>query len=160
MSANLPASVGGALLGLLIVSSAVWLGGWVALVVVARSTTATLSRHDRVAFFRHFGPRFGIVATVALLVAYVSGIILLASAPWTVVSTLLVVIAVVILVVLGVGILQARRMTRLRRAVVVAPDDGLLSTRVRRGARRALVLRAGLGVLSLAMVILVVIRAG
>ncbi|HEY5221864.1 MAG TPA: hypothetical protein VIJ18_02275 [Microbacteriaceae bacterium] len=160
MSANLPASVGGALLGLLIVSSAVWLGGWVALVVVARSTTATLSRHDRVAFFRHFGPRFGIVATVALLVAYVSGIILLAAAPWTVVSTLLVVIAVVILVVLGVGILQARRMTRLRRAVVVAPDDGLLSTRVRRGARRALVLRAGLGVLSLAMVILVVIRAG
>ncbi|WP_308467167.1 hypothetical protein [Rathayibacter soli] len=157
MSTDLPAALAGTLLGVLIVSSAVWLGGWVALVVVARSTTATLSRHDRVAFFRHFGPRFGIVATIALVLAYISGIILLAAVPWSVVSTLLVVVAVVILIVLGVGVLQARRMSRLRRAVVAAPEDTALATRVRRGGQRALALRAGLGVLSLAMVVLAVI---
>ncbi|MEO8906643.1 MAG: hypothetical protein ABI310_01075 [Microbacteriaceae bacterium] len=158
MTSDLPAPVAGVLLGLLIVSSAIWLGGWVALVVVARSTTATLSRPDRVAFFRHFGPRFGVVATVSLMVAYVSGLVLLASAPWTALSTGLVVVAVVILVVLGVGVLQARRMTQLRRAVVAAPEDTSLAARVRRGGQRALALRAGLGVLSLAMVVLAVIR--
>ncbi|TAM70769.1 MAG: hypothetical protein EPN48_05370 [Microbacteriaceae bacterium] len=158
MSTDLPAPVAGVLLGLLVVSSASWLGGWVTLVVVARSTTATLSRRDRVAFFRHFGPRFGIVATVALLVAYLSGVILLAGTAWTTLSSWLVVLAVVMLLVLGVGVLQARRMTRLRRAAVAAPDDAVLAARVRRGGRGALVLRSGLGALSLAMVVLAVIR--
>jgi hypothetical protein len=159
MSSGLPAPLVGVLLGLLVVSSAIWLGGWVALVIVARSTTATLSRHDRVAFFRHFGPRFGIVATIALVVADASGVILLARTTWTAVSTWLVVLAVVILSALAVGVLQARRMTRLRRATAAAPDDATLATRVRRGARSALVLRAGLGVLTLATVVLAVVQA-
>jgi hypothetical protein len=156
--ADLSTPLHGVLLGLLLVSSAIWLGGWVALVVLARSTTATLSRAERVKFFRHFGRRWGIVSTVALLVAYAAGGILLAASPWTAISTGLVVVAVVILLVLGVGVLQARRMSHLRHSAAAAPHDAQLASRVRTGGRRATMLRAGIGVLSLAMLVLAVIR--
>jgi hypothetical protein len=128
-------------------------------VLVARSTSATLQRNDRVAFFRHFGRRFGIVATVALIVALVTGGLLLAAWPWTVVSSVLVFAAAVLVVVLAIGVAQARRMTRLRRAAIAAPDDHALARRVAAGARRASVLRAGIGVLSLLIFVLAIVRA-
>ena len=158
MSTSLPAAVAGVLLGLLLVASAIWLGGWVALVVVARSTTATLPRADRVAFFRHFGKRWGIVSTIALLVAYASGLALLIASGWTAMSTALVVIAAAILVVLGIGVLQARRMSRLRASAVAEPGNADLTERVRRGGRQATTLRAGIGVLSFAMLVLAVVQ--
>ncbi|MCX7521446.1 hypothetical protein OSC27_04035 [Microbacterium sp. STN6] len=147
------------LLGLLVVAACVWIGGWVSLVVIARSTTATLSREARVAFFRHFGRRYGIVATIALLVAFASGLALLLGAPWSALSTAMVVLCAVLTVGLGVGVIQARRMTRLRRAAASAPLDDGFATRIRRGARWALVLRAGIGVLSLAVLVLAVIAS-
>jgi len=139
-------------------SAAVWLGGWVSVVLVARSTTATLQRPDRVAFFKHFGRRFGIVATIALVVAYVTGGVLLAAAPWTGVSTAVVVAAVVLVAVLAVGVVQARRMTRLRRAAIAAPEDATLTDRVTAGGRRASVLRAGLGVISVLIFVLAIVQ--
>lgn len=153
----MPGALKGVLLGLLLISAAIWLGGWVTLVLVARSTTATLQRHDRVAFFKHFGRRFGIVATVALIVALVTGCVLLAAATWTLVSTVLVFAAAVLVAVLAVGVAQARRMTRLRRASLAAPDDRTLAERVTAGGRRASVLRAGIGAISLLIFVLAIV---
>lgn len=148
-----------ALLGLLVLSGAIWLGGWVALFLLARSTTATLSREARVAFFRHFGRRYGVVATGALLVGLTAGILLLAAVPWTRLSTCLVAVAAILLLVLGVGVLQARRMTRLRRALLATSADTTLAARVARGARTAIVLRAAIGAISLLILVLAVLRA-
>lgn len=156
---DLPGALKGVLLGLLLISAAVWLGGWVTLVLVARSTTATLQRHDRVAFFTHFGRRFGIVAAVALIVALVTGGVLLAAATWTLVSSVLAVAAAVLVAVLAVGVAQARRMTRLRRTAIAAPDDHALAARVTAGARRASVLRAGIGAISLLIFVLAIVQA-
>lgn len=158
MTAALPTVVQGVVLGVLLVSSAVWLGGWVALVVVSRSTSATLDRAARVAFFRHFGRRWGIVSTVALLLAYATGGMFLFATTWDSVSTWLVVLAVTLLVILGPGVLQARRMSRLRRAALAAPADEQLASRVRSSRRAAVALRGGIGLLSLAMLVLAVTR--
>lgn len=155
----MPDALRGVLLGLLLISAAVWLGGFVCLALVARSTTATLQRQDRVAFFTHFGRRFGIVATIALVVALVTGGVLLAAAPWNAVSTVLVLAAAVLVVVLAVGVAQARRMTRLRRASIAAPEDHALGRRVAAGGRRASVLRAGIGVISLLIFVLAIAQA-
>jgi hypothetical protein len=45
-------------------------------------------------------------------------------------------------------------MTRIRRAAAAAPDDPALASRVSRGARRAAVLRAAIGALTLALLAL------
>jgi hypothetical protein len=45
-------------------------------------------------------------------------------------------------------------MTRLRGRALAAPDDPQLSARVRRGARSAALLRATIGLLSLALIAL------
>jgi hypothetical protein len=55
---------------------------------------------------------------------------------------------------LAVGVAQARRMTRIRAAALAAPDDRQLTSRVRRGAHVATLLRAAIGVLSLALIAL------
>lgn len=147
------------LLCLLILSSAIWLGGLVTVLVVARSTSATLSEHDRVAFFRHFGRRFGVVATSALGIAYATGSALLLSVPWNGISAGLVVVAVLLVVVLGLGIGQARGLTRLRRASISNPEDTALRAKTASQARSATILRAGIGLLSLVLLVLAVWRA-
>jgi len=53
-----------------------------------------------------------------------------------------------------VGVVQARRMTRLRRASLAASEDAALASGVRRGARAATLLRASIGLLSLALIAL------
>lgn len=146
------------LLGLLLLSSAIWIGGWVSLLVVARSTTATLSREARVAFFRHFGRRYGIVSTGALIVALIAGSLLLATAPWTALSACLVVMGAILVAALCIGIFQARRMTRLRRALLAASGDTTLVSRVARGARVAIGLRGAIGAISLVMLVLAVLH--
>jgi hypothetical protein len=49
-------------------------------------------------------------------------------------------------------------MSDLRHCAAAAPQDAQLASRVRIGGRRAAMLRAGIGVLSLAMLVLAVIR--
>jgi len=140
------------LLVLLILASSIWLGGAACLIVVSRITSTTLSATDRVALFRRLGRQWGIIGTVALLVAYACGLVLLFAAPWTALSTWLAVLGVLLALALAVGILQARRMTRLRRA---AASSGAPAPH----GRSAAVLRTGIVVLSVAMVVLAVARA-
>lgn len=142
------------LTGLLIFACSIWVGGLFAIAVVARVATATLDPAARVAFFRGLGRGYGIVGTAALALAYGTGAALLYGRSWNGPLVAAVAVAVALAVTLAVGVVQARRMTRLRRLSLNAPEDGDLSRRVRRGAARAGGLRGVIALLSLALLAL------
>ncbi|GAA3751835.1 hypothetical protein GCM10022240_01210 [Microbacterium kribbense] len=156
MTGGYPPALQAVLLIILLLATCVWIGGWATLIVVARTATAALSRADRVSFFRLFGRRFGIVSTIALVLALASGLLLLVAMPWTALSTWMVVLAVVLLLVVGAGVVQARMLTRQRRALIAAHDEGL-EARIAAGARAATVLRASLGAISIVILMLAVL---
>jgi hypothetical protein len=142
------------LLGVFTSSSCVWVGGFVAIAVVARVAGRTLGSMQRVRFFRELGRSYVLVATPALVIAVGTGAALLRGHAWdgTLIAAVLVAAALVVCLVFGVA--QARRMTRVRAAELAAPEDVLLVGRVRHGARTATVLRAGIGLLSLTLIAL------
>jgi hypothetical protein len=142
----------GVLLGFFILATSVWLGGYIAIAIVARVATRTLSGPQRVAFFRSLGRVYGIVGTAALVVALGTGAGLASGHRWDGTLVAALVLAIAVFAALLVGMLQARRMTRLRRASLAEPDDATLAARVSNGARRAAMLRALIGALSLALV--------
>jgi uncharacterized membrane protein len=146
-----------ALTGVLITATAVWVGGLVAIAVVARVASDTLDPAARLAFFRGLGRSYGIVGTTALAVAYGTGASLVYGRSWDGRLTAAAVVATALLVVTGSGIAQARRMSRLRRLALDQPDNGELVNRVRRGAGRAGALRALIALLSFALLSLGVI---
>lgn len=144
-----PSAAHAALVGVLVLATAVWVGGFVALVVVARAARHAVSMPERIAFFRAVGRSYGVVAGVALVVGLASGAVLLAGRSWTGSLVATVVVAGLLVAATVVGVAQARRMTRLRRRAL---DDAVgLTDRLRRAARRAALLRGGIGVLSLAL---------
>ena len=134
-------------------SASIWVGGYVAIAVVARATT-TLAPDQRIAFFRALGRAYLRVGGAALVVALGTGAALLRDRAWdgTLATTL--VLAVALLVALFLGVAQARRMTRLRVGALAAPLDPTLARRLHSGARSAVLLRAMIGLLNLALVIL------
>lgn len=134
-----------------LLGACVWLGGFVAIVVVARIARAQLERPDQVAFFRALGRRYLGIGVGALALAFAGGAVLLAGREWDATALLAILFAIAIVVVTGAGVVQARGMTRLRARAVRAPGDATLAQAVRRGAVRARVLRAAIGVLSLGL---------
>lgn len=62
--------------------------------------------------------------------------------------------ATALVISLAVGVVQARRMTRLRAAALAAPEQLELKRRVSHGAHSAALLRAAIGLLSLALIAL------
>lgn len=149
----------GVLTGLLIVSTSVWVGGLFAIAIVARVASRTLDTAGRVSFFRALGRSYGIVGTAALVLAYATGAALLRDHGWDPALTAAVVLGAALAVTLGAGIVQARRMTWLRRTALDRADDTALAARVHRGAVSAHVLRGLIGVLSLALLALGVLMA-
>ncbi|MDN5896770.1 hypothetical protein BSP109_02138 [Brevibacterium sp. Mu109] len=141
-------------LAVFIVATSVWVGGYVAIVVVARTTTATLDAGARVAFFRSLGGSYLWVGFPALIVALVTGGVLARDQDWDGLLVVTVVVAALLLVSFAGAVAQARRMSRLRRRLLASPTDTELSEQVRRGARAAGILRAALGLLSLGLVVL------
>lgn len=73
---------------------------------------------------------------------------------WDGVLVTTVVVAAALLASLAVGVAQARRMTRLRAAALADPSDSRFTHRIRSGAHTATVLRAAIGLLSLALIAL------
>jgi hypothetical protein len=144
-------STAAALTGVLIAATAVWVGGLVAIAVVAHVAGRTLEPAVRVSFFRGLGRSYGIVGTGALAVAYGTGASLVYGRSW---DGRLTATAVVATALVGIGIAQARRMSRLRRMALDQPDDGELANRVRIGAGRAGASRALIAVLSFALLAL------
>jgi hypothetical protein len=134
-------------------------GGLVVIFVVARAASATLAPAQRVAFFRSLGRSYGIVGSVALLVALASGAALLRGHPWEGAMTAAAIAAVFLLLALAAGMAQARAMTRLRRRALAEPGDSL-DAEVRRGAVLATALRGAIGVLTLALLVLGAALAG
>jgi uncharacterized membrane protein len=148
------------LTGVLILAAAVWIGGFVAITVVARAATATMPPRVRVDFFHALGRSYGVIGSVALSLAYGSGAALVHARPWDAVSTATVVVAACLVVTLAVGVVQARSMSRLRRRALDRADDPCLRAQVRRGAVRAGALRAAIGGLSLVLLALGIVLAG
>jgi uncharacterized membrane protein len=135
-------------------ASAIWVGGLVAIIVVARAASRTLEPAQRVEFFRVLGRCYGIVGIVALLVALITGAVLLAGHPWEGLLVAAAAVAGALLVATAAGMAQARAMTRLRRRAVAQVGGKTLDPKVRRGALLAATLRACIGALTLALVVL------
>lgn len=142
------------LLGVFTLASSVWVGGYVAIAVVARVASRTLTPQQRIAFFRGLGRSYLLVGCPALVVALGTGAALASDHAWDGVLVATVVIAGALIVSLAVGVAQARRMTRLRAAALAASHDRPATRSVQRGARAATVLRAAIGLLSLALIAL------
>lgn len=148
------------LVGALVLAWAVWFGGLVTIIIVTLSAQRTLEAPARVEFMRDFGNRVLPVGAAALVVALCAGFLLLLQRPWTVAGTVAVVLAVALVLLLVVGVVQARRMTALRRTAVAEPDTGSTTTDVRVGARRATTLRSAITVLTVAVFVAAVVAAG
>jgi hypothetical protein len=142
------------LLGVFTLASGTWVGGYVAIAAVASAATATLDPDARVSFFRTLGRRYQWIGAVALAVALGTGAALLSERTWDGILTAAVAVAAALVLALAVGVVQARRMTRLRHAALATPQDQRLARQVERGALGATVLRAAIGVLSLALIAL------
>jgi len=142
-----------------LLGACVWVGGFVALVVVAGVARSRLERPVQVEFFRSLGRRFLVVGPAGLGLALAGGAALLAGRPWDATAAAAVAVAVALVASTLAGVLQARAMTRLRSRGLRRPADRGLAERVRRGAALARVLRAAIGVLSLVLLLLAAVLA-
>ena len=142
------------LLGIFTLSSCIWVGGYVAIVVVVRAANRSLEPAQRVAFFRALGRGYLVVGGPALVVALGTGAGLLSDHGWDALLIATVAVAAVLVLSLAVGVAQARRMTRLRAAALASAQDVRLSAGVRRGARAAAALRGTIGLLTLTLIAL------
>lgn len=147
-------------LAVCLLAMSIWIGGYVAIAVVARTAAATLEPGARVAFFRSLGRAYLKVGVPALIVALATGGVLARDVARGGLFTATVVVAVVLVACLAVAVVQARRMTRLRRSLLDSPHREGLAEQVQRGARAAAGLRAVLGLLSVALVVLGAVLAG
>lgn len=143
-----------ALTGLLILATSIWIGGFVALVVVARVASRTLPAPTHVEFFRCVGRTYGQVASLALAAALTLGAILIYGRTWNAPLTATVAVAAALVISTIVGVAQARRIGVARRQALEQPADLHRLAVVRRGARTAAALRAVVGALSLALLAL------
>lgn len=139
---------------LCLLSTSIWVGGYVTIVVVAGSATRTLDPAARVDFFRDLGRGYFWVGTPALVVALVSGWLLVRRTEHDALLLTAAVLALVLVVAFAIAVAQARRMTRLRQRLVDAPDDAELAAMVRSGAAKAGALRGLLGLLSIALLVI------
>jgi hypothetical protein len=139
-----------------LLAACVWVGGFVAIAVVARVARRQLEPGARVAFFRALGRSYGVVGGVALAVALACGAALLADRAWDGTALAAIVVAVALVLATVAGVAQARGMTRLRRRAL---GDAALAAQVRTGAARAALLRAAIGALSVALLALAAVLA-
>lgn len=141
-------------LAVFVLATSIWIGGYVAIAVVARAATSELDPPARVAFFRSLGRMYFWVGTPALVVALVTGGVLARHLDKGGLFVTIVVVAAVLLGCFCFAVAQARRMTRLRRSLATEPGNPALSARVASEARAAGILRGVLGLLSIALVVL------
>jgi uncharacterized membrane protein len=103
----LPQPAEASLAGLLVFATAVWIGGLVAIFVVAKVTHATLGPAERVAFFRGLGRAYGLVGGVALATALASGAVLASRYRWDGQLAASTAVAAGLVAVTAVGMAQA-----------------------------------------------------
>jgi hypothetical protein len=150
----LPRPAEASLTAVLILATAVWIGGLVAIFVVARVAHATLGAGERVAFFRGLGRAYGLVGGGALAAALASGDVLASRYRWDGQLTASTVVAAGLVAATVAGMTQARRMTRLRQDALDGTGSAELAAKVRRGALNAAAVRVTIAALSLALLAL------
>lgn len=142
-----------ALLTACLLGTSVWVGGYVAIGVVAYAASSTLEVDQRVRFFRRLGRTYLPVGVGALAVAIGTGLALARHLHRSALLTAAIATMALLLTCLAVAVAQARRLTLLRTCAIDAPDDSALAARVRDTAVAATLLRALLGILSAALVV-------
>ncbi len=142
-----------------LLGACVWVGGFVAVAVVARVVRRQLDRPAQVAFFRSLGRAYGRVGGTALVVALGCGAALLARHGWDALAWVATGVAVALVAVTAAGVIQARGMTRLRAEALRQAGDAALAERIQQRSRRATALRASIGLCSLALVALAAVLA-
>src|SRR5829696_10262108 len=115
-----------------LLAACIWVGGLVAIAVVARVARRELAPATRVAFFRSLGRSYATVGGPALAVALLTGAGLLVQRGWDHAATAAALLAVTLILATAAGVVQARAMTRLRQRAVGAPGDPALLARVDR----------------------------
>jgi hypothetical protein len=135
-----------------LLAASVWIGGFVAIGVAAKVARAQLEPAGRVAFFRALGRTYLRVGGASLVVALVCGGALLSSGPWTTAKSVAVVLGLCLAAVTVAGVLQARAMTVLRQEQLRDPNV-VLGGRIARDESRATVLRAAIGLLTIALLV-------
>lgn len=154
----MPPAVEAGLAVILLLATSVWLGGIATLVVVTRVAGSTLDQKARVMFFRRVGRTHGSVSAISLAVGLVAGAVLVRDEPGGL-RTGAAVVAGLVVVATAAGVVQARRMTRLRASALGCPENPEMNARIRRGAREAGLLRGLLAGLSLVLAVLGVLLA-
>lgn len=134
-----------------LLAACVWVGGFVAIGVVARVARRELEAPAGVAFFRSLGRSYGRVGGSALAVAVITGAALLAQRGWDRTAGAAALLALALILATAAGVVQARRMTRLRQRALHGPFDPVVDALIEQGARRALILRTTIGTLSLVL---------
>lgn len=142
-----------------LLAMAIWVGGFVAIAVVASVARGELGPSTRVRFFRALGRRYGVVGGPRLVVALTAGGVLLADRSWDGAALAAVVLGAALLLTTAAGVMQARGMTRLRTRALNEVDRDEVAEQVQRGARRAAALRTAIGALTLALLAVVAILA-
>ena len=143
---------------LLVFSAAIWIGGFIAIMVVNASANAVLSSADRTALFRNLGRRYLTVAMAAALVIAASGGLLLAGTPFDAITISILVLVGVLVAATIAGVVQARRMTRLRHKAGEANDPAGFAAALKHGSVSARILRTLIGLSSLALFVLAFVR--
>jgi len=143
-----------------LLGTCVWVGGFVAILVVVRVARQQLDGSAQVAFFRAFGRRYVRVGAPALVLGLGAGAVLLADRRWDATSMAAVLVSVVLVLATAAGVAQARGMTRLRARTLGDPGgDHAVAERIRRRSVRAAVLRAAIGLLSVGLLALASVLA-
>lgn len=133
-----------------------WVGGFVTVLVVSRSTSVSLEPPQRVRFFRDFGRHYGIVAAVAMAFILIPAAILSYINPLNTAALATLVLSVVIIALSIPAIKQARRIGTLRRDALDHPNDTTKADAVARGVRSGTIMRSILAVCSVGLVVLTV----
>ena len=135
----------------LLLTTSIWVGGFLAIAVVARIARRELDAHTRVAFFRSLGRSYLAVGGGSLALAFVSGGIVLARGDWTGARTVAAALAVALALATATGVVQARQITRMRGRNLCHARNAAAAAAERSAAVRAALLRASIGALSIAL---------
>lgn len=158
MDATLPLALTRTLLGLVILGAAVWMGGFVAIMVVNATSKKSLEPAQRIALFRGLGRNYLRVAAVAFALMVIPGGVLLALRPWDGFTLAILLAALLVVVLTCVAVRQARRMTRMRKAALATATTAGTGTPdaapIAHHSRRAWMLRMGIGLASLAVFVI------
>jgi hypothetical protein len=153
------------LTGLLTLGVGAWIGGFATVMVISRTSRSVLAAGERVPYFRRFGRNYAVVASIMILLIIVPSAVLASAGGFRPLAAGILAVACALVAITAVGIVQARRMTRLRTLALAGGDnetpggDARMAVAVRRGAGLAIVLRSAIGIGSLALIVLALVMS-